>query len=255
MLLQIYDIYLMYGIIEQNTEINLPITSGTPSMKMSEDSNSTVPSTTNFTKSSVRINTTSTTSFVPIIIVVVVLLFILSLIVPLVIIITNRKRNHLTKHCSGLLSTTKIENRPETGKSSNDCSHHGIGGNECNFDTYAQVLEKKVDKNERETAIHNDFDPTELYAKVDTTRKKKPKAAVEASSPDVSEMYAVVNKEAKQHRKKVELNGNQESSELYSVVDKTKKKKNLSNDNKDTRELYSVVNKVKNKGEQVVSQL
>ena len=222
----------------------MPISSGTPNMQMSGDGNTYIPSTTNFTTSSVLI-----------IIVVVAVLFLLSLIVPIVLIIIFHKRIRLTKHCFDLFSTTKIENCPETEKSSDNCSRREIGGNECNFDTYAQVLEKKVDKNERETAIHNDFDPTELYAKVDTTRKKKPKAAVEASSPDVSEMYAVVNKEAKQHRKKVELNGNQESSELYSVVDKTKKKKNLSNDNKDTRELYSVVNKVKNKGEQVVSQL
>ncbi len=214
-------------------------------MRTSEDSNTDIPSITNFA-----------TSSVPIIIAVVALIFLTLLIVLIVLIITFHKRIHLTKHCSDLFTTTKIENCPETEKSSDDCSRHEMG-NECNFDTYAQVLEEKVEKHGRESVVpvHNDPDPTELYAKVDTARKKKPKAAVEASSPDVSEMYAVVNKKAK-HRKKGELNGNQDSSELYSVVDKTKKKKNLSNDNKDTRELYSVVNKVKNKeGEQEVSQL
>ncbi len=214
-------------------------------MRTSEDSNTYIPSITNFT-----------TSSVPIIIAVVALLFLTMLIVPIVLIITFHKRIHLTKHCSDLFTTTKIENCPETEKSSDDCSRHEMGINECNFDTYAQVLEEKVEKHGRESVVpvHNDPDPTELYAKVDTTRKKKPKA-VEASSPDISEMYAVVNKEAK-HRKKGELNGSQDSSELYSVVDKNKKKKKLSNDNKDTRELYSVVNKAKIKeGEQGVSQL
>ena len=215
-------------------------------MRTSEDSNTDIPSITNFA-----------TSSVPIIIVVVALLFLTLLIVPIVLIITFHKRIHLTKHCSDLFTTTKIENCPETEKSSDDCSRHEMGINECNFDTYAQVLEEKVEKHGRESVVpvHNDPDPTELYAKVDTTRKKKPKA-VEASSPDISEMYAVVNKKVKQHLRKGELNGSQDNSELYSVVDKTKKKKKLSNDNKDTKELYSVVNKVKIKeSEQEVSQL
>ncbi len=225
----------------------MPISSGTPNMQMSGDGNTYIPSTTNFTTSSVLI-----------IIVVVAVLFLLSLIVPIVLIIIFHKRIRLTKHCFDLFSTTKIENCPETEKSSDNCSRREIGGNECNFDTYAQVLEKKVEKDGREriAAIHNDPDPTQLYAKVDTTRKKKKSRAVEASSPDISDMYAVVNKEAKQHQKKGELNGNQESSELYSVVDKTKKKKKISNDKVDTKELYSVVNKAKIKeSERGVSQL
>ncbi len=224
-------------------------------MQMSGDSSTNIPSTTNFTESSVPINTTSS---VPIIIAVVAIFFLISLVVCIVLIITFHKRFRITKHCSDLFNTTKIENCPETEKSLYDYSHHKIG-DECNFDTYAQVLEKKLEKSGRKSVapIHNDPDPTQLYAKVDTARKKKKLRAVEASSPDISEMYAVVNKKAKQHQNKGELNGNQDSSELYSVVDKTKKKKNLSNDNKDTKELlYSVVSKVKIKeGEQEVSQL